>query len=73
MPFSRAICWMVFSPFNASAGDASFELGLEVSSLSFHGSDFGVIRPTQTSQSFNRPPTPFPETTSVLPGEWPLR
>jgi hypothetical protein len=37
----------------------------EASSLAFHQSDFGVIRPSQTSQSFNKPLAPFPETTSV--------
>jgi hypothetical protein len=46
-------------------GDAGFELGGEVSSLAFHRSDFGVIRPSQTSQSFNRPLAPFHGTTSA--------
>jgi hypothetical protein len=31
------------------SGDAGFELGGQVSSFSFHQSDFGVIRPSQTS------------------------
>ncbi|MGD7654754.1 MAG: hypothetical protein ACQCXQ_16165, partial [Verrucomicrobiales bacterium] len=39
-------------------GDAGFELGGEVSSLAFHWSGFGVIRPSQTSQSLNIPLAP---------------
>ncbi|MFN5001735.1 MAG: hypothetical protein ACK46A_10560, partial [Akkermansiaceae bacterium] len=45
-------------------GDAGFELGSEMSSLSFHMSDFGVICPSQTSQSFNKTLAPFCGTTS---------
>ena len=30
----------------------------------FHRSDFRVVRPSQTGQSFNIPLTPFPGTTS---------
>ncbi|MFN7460343.1 MAG: hypothetical protein ACK5RZ_03610, partial [Akkermansiaceae bacterium] len=47
-------------------GDAGFELGSEMSSLSFHMSDFGVICPSQTSQSFNKTLAPFCGTTSKL-------
>ncbi|MFN9024568.1 MAG: hypothetical protein ACK5VX_00035, partial [Akkermansiaceae bacterium] len=43
-----------------------FELGSEMSSLSFHMSDFGVICPSQTSQSFNKTLAPFCGTTSLL-------
>ncbi|MFN4984166.1 MAG: hypothetical protein ACK46A_11750, partial [Akkermansiaceae bacterium] len=46
------------------SGDAGFELGSEMSSLSFHMSDFGVICPSQTSQSFNKTLAPFCGTTS---------
>ena len=45
-------------------GNAGFELGGEMSSIAFHQSDFGIIRPSQTSQSFNKPLAPFPGTTS---------
>lgn len=45
-------------------GNAGFELGGEMSSIAFHQSDFGVIRPSQTSQSFNKPLAPFSGTTS---------
>ena len=48
------------------SGDAGFELGSEVSSLSFHMSDFGVICPSQTSQSFNKLLAPFCGATSNL-------
>ena len=44
--------------------NAGFELGGEMSSLAFHQSNFGIIRPSQTSQSFNKPLSPFPGTTS---------
>ncbi|MFN5739223.1 MAG: hypothetical protein ACK47H_11650, partial [Akkermansiaceae bacterium] len=47
------------------SGDAGFELGSEMSSLSFHMSDFGVICPSQTSQSFNKTLAPFCGTTSL--------
>jgi hypothetical protein len=46
------------------SGDAGFALGSEMSSLSFHMSDFGVICPSQTSQSFNKTLAPFCGTTS---------
>lgn len=48
------------------SGDSGFELGSEVSSLSFHMSDFGVICPSQTSQSFNKSLAPFCGTTSQV-------
>ena len=47
------------------SGNAGFELGSEMSSLSFHMSDFGVICPSQTSQSFNKTLAPFCGTTSI--------
>ncbi len=40
-------------------GDADFELCSEASSLSFHRSDFGVIRPSQTSQTSTGTLAPF--------------
>ena len=47
-------------------GDAGFELGGEKSSLAVHHSDFGVIRPSQTSKSFNKMLAPFCGTTSEI-------
>jgi hypothetical protein len=54
-----------FSLFEGFFGDAGFKLRTEVSSLSFHWSDFVVICPFRPDQLFNKLLAPFPGTTSV--------